>query len=307
LKSISIESEERISELTAYVTVLADEARARVRVLEEALYSGEDVGPLAGVPVAIKDLYGAKKGVRETFGSKPLANFRAEENATFVERIEDAGGIVLEKTDISEFGHKRTTGNKIFSPTSMHFETGRNAGGSSGGVAAAVAVGLAPLGQGSDGGGSVRISASFCGVYGFNCSHRRPPSRERPDAFACIAPYTRYGPLARTVTDAALMLDVITGPHPNDPLVLPDDGAAYSGAAEKPIDDFSIVYGPMSDRFPVDKRVADVVDEVIDAFVSRGADVVGESSDILYSHHDLCGVWMTMHEQLLANINESFK
>jgi len=63
----------------------------------------------------------------------------------------------------------------------------------------------------------------------------------------------------------------------------------------------------MSDRFPVDKRVADVVDEVIDAFVSRGADVVGESSDILYSHHDLCGVWMTMHEQLLANINESFK
>jgi len=294
-------------DLTAYVTVLAESARERAREIEQAIDAGEDVGALAGVPVAIKDLYAFKKGVRNTFGCKPLADFRADRDATFVERLEDAGAIILGKTNTPEFGHKGTTDNKLFGPTSTPFDLERNAGGSSGGSAAAVAAGLAPLAQGGDGGGSIRIPASFCGLYGFKSSHRRVPNRERPDAFGGIAPYTHYGPLARTVADAALMLDVMAGPHPDDPFCLPDDGTAYSESIGAPIDDLAIAYSPTLDGFPVDERVRDIVEESIDAFVSTGADVVEESPDIPYSHRDLCETWLTMHEHLLAKTNEAFK
>mgnify|MGYP000011760290 CR=1 FL=1 len=294
-------------DLTAYVTVLGDEARERARDIERALADGDDVGPLAGVPVALKDLYAAKAGVKETCGCKPLADARSEQDATFVERIEDAGGIVLGKTNVPEFGHKGTTDNELFGPTSTPFDVNRNAGGSSGGSAAAVAAGLAPLAQGSDGGGSIRIPASFCGVYGFKASHRRVPNRERPDAFGGIAPYTHYGPLTRTVADAALMLDTIAGPHPADPFTLPDDGTNYMGALEEPIDNLSVAYSPRLDGFPVDERVLDVVDEAVGAFVNSGADVVEASPDVPYSHRELCETWMRMHERLLAKTNETVK
>lgn len=299
--------EEVNDDLTAYVTVLTDEARERAREIEQAISDGDDVGQLAGVPVALKDLYAAKAGVRETCGCKPLADFRPDRDATFVERIEDAGGIVLGKTNVPEFGHKGTTDNELFGSTSTPFDTSRNAGGSSGGSAAAVAAGLAPLAQGSDGGGSIRIPASFCGVYGFKASHRRVPNRERPDAFGGITPYTHYGPLTRTVADAALMLDTIAGPHPDDPFMLPDDGTNYMDTLEDPIDDLSVAYSPRFDGFPVDERVLDVVDEAVGAFVSCGADVVEESPEIPYSHHELCETWMRMHERLLAKTNEAVK
>lgn len=295
------------NDLTAYVTVLEESARKRARQIEEAIEAGEDVGPLAGVPVAIKDLYAFKEGARNTFGCKPLADLRADRDATFVERIEDAGAVVLGKTNTPEFGHKGTTDNEIFGPTSTPFDLDRNAGGSSGGSAAAVAAGLAPLAQGGDGGGSIRIPASFCGVYGFKSSHRRVPNRERPDAFGGVVPYTHYGPITRTVADAALLLDVMAGPHPDDPFVLPDDGTDYRASVGEPIDDLSIAYSPTFDGFPVDQRVADVVDESVGAFVDAGADVVEASPGIPYSHGDLCETWMRMHEHLLAKTNEAFK
>ena len=296
----------RNDELTAYVTVLGDRARERARKIGASIDDGSDPGPLAGVPVAVKDLYGFVAGVRNTFGSVPLADTVADEDATLVGRIKDAGGIVLGKTNTPELGHKATTDNALFGPTSTPFAPRMNAGGSSGGSAAAVAADLAMLGHGSDGGGSIRIPAAFCGVYGYKASHRRVPNRERPDAFGGIAPYTHHGPLARSVGDAALLLDVITGPHPDDPLSLPDDGTDYRAAVDRPIDDLSVAYSPTFDVFPVASVVRDIVDDAVGAFVDAGADVVEASPDIPYTHGELSKAWTTLHKYLLAKTNESF-
>lgn len=144
--------EARNDEINAYVTVLGEEARERAREAERALTlgAGAALGTLYGVPVAIKDLFDYKAGVRNTFGSKPLADYVPDRNATYVERLEGAGAIVLGKTNTPEFGHKATTDNFLFGPTSTPFAPGKNAGGSSGGSAAAVADGLAAIAQGSD-------------------------------------------------------------------------------------------------------------------------------------------------------------
>src|SRR5207247_2516355 len=115
----------------------------------------------------------------------------------FLERLERAGAIVLGKTNTPEFGHKGITDNYLFGPTSTPFHIGKNAGGSSGGSAAAVAAGLAPIAQGSDGGGSIRIPAAWCGVFGFKPSFGRGPAVARPDAFLLAAPFAHAGPLPR--------------------------------------------------------------------------------------------------------------
>jgi Asp-tRNA(Asn)/Glu-tRNA(Gln) amidotransferase A subunit family amidase len=142
----------RNSELNAFVTVLHERARHAARRAEQALGSGADLGVLHGVPVAIKDL-DSVAGVRTTFGCKAFAGFVAQQTTAYVERLEQAGAIVVGKTNMPEFGHKATTDNHLFGLTSTPFKLGKNAGGSSGGSAAAVAAGLVPLGQGSDGAG----------------------------------------------------------------------------------------------------------------------------------------------------------
>src|SRR6266571_3871554 len=114
-----------------------------------------------------KELIDMKAGVPNTFGCKPFKDYVPAASATYVERLERAGAIVLGKTNTPEFGHKGITDNYLFGPTSTPFHIGKNAGGSSGGSAAAVAAGLAPIAQGSDGGGSIRIPAAWCGVFGF--------------------------------------------------------------------------------------------------------------------------------------------
>jgi Asp-tRNA(Asn)/Glu-tRNA(Gln) amidotransferase A subunit family amidase len=148
-------------------------------------------------------------------------------SAAAVARLIRAGAIALGKTNTPEFGHKGITDNLRFGPTSTPWKIGYNSGGSSGGSAAAVADGMAALGQGTDGGGSVRIPAAFSGVVGFKPSFGRIPSVTRPDAFLWGHPLVHIGPLARTVADAALMTAVMAGPHASDPLTLPDDGADY--------------------------------------------------------------------------------
>ena len=182
--------EERNRETNAYVTVIGDEARAAAREAERAVYSGRSLGPLHGVPVAIKDLSDYKAGVRSTYGSVPLASYVPDRTALTVGRLEAAGAVVLGKTNTSEFGIKGATDNLLFGPTSTPFAPGKNAGGSSGGSAAAVADGLAALAQGTDGGGSVRIPASFCGVYGIKATFGRVPVAARPDAFGWHTPFS---------------------------------------------------------------------------------------------------------------------
>src|SRR5205823_3707715 len=196
--------------VNAYVLVLHEDARRLAREAEKAVVSGARLGPLHGLPIAIKDLFDFKAGVPNTFGCKPFRDWTPAVSATYVSRLEAAGAIVLGKTNTPEFGHRGLTDNYLFGPTSTPFRPGKNAGGSSGGSAAAVADGLAPIAQGSDGGGSIRIPAAWCGVYGFKPSFGRVATVARPDAFLLAVPFAHAGPLARSVADAVLMLNAIT-------------------------------------------------------------------------------------------------
>lgn len=264
--------EERDEAVNAFVTVTAERAREAAETAERAVRDGDDLGPLHGVPVAIKDLEDVA-GVRTTFGSRLFSDNVASRTEPFAERLIDAGAVVVGKTNTPEFGLGCTTDNLVAGPTSTPFAPGRNAGGSSGGSAAALADGMVPLAQGSDTGGSVRTPASFCGVYGLKPSFGRVPRVSRPNAFEATTPFSHVGPLARTVADAALMLDVMAGPHPDDPLSLPDGTDDYLAATERPVDDLSAAYSPHLGIYPVESAVERVVADAADALADAGASV----------------------------------
>src|SRR5437667_326618 len=254
--------------VNAYVLVLHEEARRLAREAEKAVVSGATLGPLHGLPIAIKDLFDFKAGVPNTFGCKPFKDWAPTVSATYVARLEEAGAIVLGKTNTPEFGHRGITDNYLFGPTSTPFRIGKNAGGSSGGSAAAVAAGLAPLAQGSDGGGSIRIPAAWCGVYGFKASFGRVAAVARPDAFMLAVPFAHAGPIARSVADAALMLGVMSGPDDRDPYSLPAEGADYAAATRRPVAGMRVAWSPElgGSQSALDYRRDDVIrTEVLDA------------------------------------------
>jgi amidase/aspartyl-tRNA(Asn)/glutamyl-tRNA(Gln) amidotransferase subunit A len=298
---------QRDEKLNAFVTVLEEQAREQAREAEAAVGSGAELGPLHGVPIAVKDLFDFEAGVRNTLGSKPFAEFVPDESATYVERLEDAGAIVVGKTNTPEFGHKGTTDNRIQGPTSTPFDLDRNAGGSSGGSAAAVADGIVPIAQGSDGGGSIRIPASFCGVYGFKASYGRVAQAIRPDAFLSHTPTIHAGPITRSVEDAALMLDVMAGPHPRDPLSVPDENPDYRGAVRRGITDFDVAYSPDFDVFPVDERVQAVVDDAVGAFEAAGATVERVDLGLSHDQSELADLWVRQIGMLYHSAVEGFK
>jgi amidase/aspartyl-tRNA(Asn)/glutamyl-tRNA(Gln) amidotransferase subunit A len=297
----------RNEDTNAFVTVLEAEARERAEEAEAAVRRGEELGPLHGVPIAIKDLFDFKAGVRNTMGSVPFAEFVPEESATYVRRLEDAGAIVLGKTNTPEMGHKGTTDNRLFGPTSTPFDLDRNAGGSSGGSAAAVADGLVPIAQGSDGGGSVRIPAAWSGVYGFKATYGRVAQAIRPDAFLSHTPTIHAGPLTRTVEDAALMLDVMTGPDPRDPLSVPEEPHDFRGAVRRGVEGMRIAYSPDFDIFPVDERVRRVVDDAVTAFETAGATVEEVSLGLTHDQFELAELWIREIGMLYHSAVEGFK
>lgn len=294
-------------DINAFVTVFEEDAMENARHADAVLAEGRSLGPLHGVPVAVKDLFDFKAGERNTFGSVPFAAYVPERSSTYVERLESAGAIVVGKTNTPEFGHKGVTDNRLFGPTSTPFDTTRNAGGSSGGSAAAVADGLVPLAQGSDGGGSIRIPASFCGVYGFKATYGRVAQEIRPDAFLSHTPFIHSGPITRTVEDAALMLDVMAGPHPRDPLSVPDDGTDFTAAITRNIDDLDVAYSPDAGGFPIDGRVRDVVDDAVDVLAETGATIQQIDLEFPYSHVELSEMWLRQIGTLYQSMLEGFR
>src|SRR3954454_19519979 len=211
---------ERIEELqprlNAFCLLRADEARLEAREAERAK---EPLGPLHGIPISIKDLT-STKGIRTTFGSKAYADNVPEVDATFVTRLREAGAILLGKTNTPEFGNKGVTDSPLHGTTANPWSLDRTAGGSSGGAAAAVAAGLGPLAEGSDGAGSIRIPASLCGVVGFKPSFGRVPMHPSREYWSHR---THNGPLTRTVADTALMTAVMAGDDDRDPMSITSD------------------------------------------------------------------------------------
>ena len=204
-------------EVGAFITVTGDLARKQARVAESRLSAGAEDRPLLGVPTALKDL-AQTAGVRTTFGSASTSDFVPEVSDEVVLRIEAAGMISLGKTSTPEFGSPCYTEPEVAPASRTPWDLDRMAGGSSGGSAAAVAAGLVPAAHGSDGGGSIRIPASCCGLFGLK------PSRGRISAgpvYGDPVGLGTSGPLSRSVRDAAAMLDVMAGPAVGDPFWAP--------------------------------------------------------------------------------------
>jgi len=295
----------RNGELNAFAEVASDYARERATEIARVVAEGQPVGPLAGVPVAVKESAGLKQGLRQTMGSVPLRESVSETDSTVVTRLEAAGAIIVGTTNTPEFDHKGTTDNPLRGPTRNPFDHSRNAGGSSGGSAAAVADGLIPVAHGKDAGGSLRIPAAWSGAYAFKPTFRRVPNVTRPDGFADeLGVRSTHGPITRSVRDAALVVDAIEGYHPRDPASVPDDEGTYCDAVDRPITDFKIAYTPDYGTFPVESEVREVVDEAVEAFGRAGATVEPVEVHVEYSHAELTEAWLTLVSANLAAVNE---
>jgi len=213
--------------LNAFVALALDRAEQEASELERRLAAGEDPGPLAGLPLGVKDLENVA-GLPTTFGSRAFRENVAAFDDVHVARLRAAGAIVVGKTNTPEFGHLPYTTNDLFGATRNPWDPERTPGGSSGGSAAALASGMVPLVTASDGGGSIRIPACYTGLFGLKPTFGLVPIAPRtPLPWLDIS---CYGPLTRSVRDAALFLDVVAGPHPLDPTSIPRPVPSYVAA-----------------------------------------------------------------------------
>jgi amidase len=268
-----------------------DDARKAAKAAEAAIMRGDAVGPLHGVPIAMKDCFDFKPGWVTTFGGIPaLKNYVVNNYCMFVERMEKAGAIVVGKTNSPAFGFRGTCDNYLYGPSRNPFDLSKNTGGSSGGSAGAVAAGLLPLCEGTDGGGSIRIPSSWCGVFGYKASFGRVPLVSRPDAFDGTIPFIFEGPITRTVEDAALAMTALAGYDSRDPYAV-EGGVDFMAALRGSVAGKKIAYTRDYGIFPVDPRVVAVVDKAVAAFEEAGAHVEEVEIGIRRSQRELSDVW----------------
>jgi aspartyl-tRNA(Asn)/glutamyl-tRNA(Gln) amidotransferase subunit A len=254
----------------AFCTATPELALEQAEAVERIVMAGGDPGPLAGVPFGIKDLISAA-GIRMTGGAPAYENFIADEDDVAVERMKQAGAIVIGKTNVPEFGYSGVGHNPIFETTRNPWNLAMTPGGSSAGSAAAVVSGMCPIALGSDGGGSVRIPAAHSGIFGMKASMGRVPlypgcRDELYPGFSGWESLEHIGPLTRTVADAALMLSVISGPDERDRLSLPAADFDWKEALHGGIRGLRVAYSPDWGYAPVDPEVREVVGRAVKVF-----------------------------------------
>ena len=256
-------------QVNAIVTLLPEMAMEAARKADEKLARGEEVGPLHGLPVAHKDLV-QTKGIRTTFGSLVYENFVPDEDALLVERLREAGAILLGKTNTPEFGAGSQTFNKVFGVTKNPYDLTKTCGGSSGGAAVSVACRMLPFADGSDLGGSLRNPTNFCNVVGLRPSVGRVPSWPSESGWNSFAV---DGPIARTVEDTALMLSVLAGPDLRSPISLPENGAIFRNSLERNLKGIRIAWSSDLGGLPVDARVTETLEAQRAVFEDLGCTV----------------------------------
>ena len=255
--------------LNAFCLVAADQARTAAREAEIAVMKDEPLGLLHGVPISIKDVL-STRGLTTTGGSRLFADLVPDEDALSVARLRAAGAVVLGKTNTSEFGHKAVTECPLFGVTKNPWNPALTPGGSSGGGAAAVASGAGPLALGTDGGGSVRIPAAFCGAYGFKPSYGRVPHRGGVPGWAHVS---HVGPIARTVRDAALVLDAIAGGDDRDRRSLPSPAGSCLAACQDDVKGLHVAWTSDLGYARLDPRVVEICGDAAAEFESLGCHV----------------------------------
>lgn len=260
--------------LNAFVAVRREEALEEAAALQRQIVAGKRLGPFAGLPVGVKDLEDVA-GLPTTYGSRPFQDYRPARDSVQVARLRAAGAIVVGKTNTPEFGYTGLTKNLLFGVTRNPWNLDRTPGGSSGGSSAALASGMVPLVTASDGGGSIRIPACYVGAYGLKPTFGRVPVgpliAERP-----MLPWIDtvcYGPLTRTVRDAALFLDVVAGPDPSDPESLPPPDVSYVDTLERLPARLRIAVSPDLGYARVQRDVWREVEAAIDVFRRLGHEV----------------------------------
>ncbi len=295
--------------VNAYCLVTPEMAMGAAQEAEAAYHRGEPAGSLCGVPVSVKDLFDVQ-GLPTTKGSVLYRDRVAKGYEYSAKRLIDAGGVHLGKTNTPEFGFQPTTENKLFGATRNPWDTARTSGGSSGGSASAVAAGLGPIALGSDGGGSIRIPASFCGVFGIKPTYGRVP--RNPGGWATM---THRGPVTRTVSDAALLLDVIAGHEPEDPYSVPDYPGSFLDEVDRGVEGLRVAWSADLGYALVDPEVRDICEAAAKRFAYFGCIVEEASPKIANPQADLTfitiaastdAVWLSaLSEDELAQTGET--
>jgi len=286
--------------INAFVALRADGALAEARALAEHITAGKDPGPLAGIPIGVKDMEDTG-GMVTSFGSIPFKDNWVAHDSIQVARLKAAGAIVIGKTNTPEFGFTGFTKNRLFGVTRNPWNCERTPGGSSGGSAAAVAGGMVPLATGSDAGGSIRIPASYCGCFGLKPSYGRIPLGPLPALH--LSRTWHLGPISRTVADAARYLDCVAGYHPADPDSLPQPNRSYVDCLAKLPAGLKIGFSPDLGYARVQKDVAAVVDQARKAFEDLGHTVdIWQGKiprvDDAWSKLMNCELYAIVHDQL---------
>jgi Asp-tRNA(Asn)/Glu-tRNA(Gln) amidotransferase A subunit family amidase len=257
--------------LNAFVVLRAEQALAEARALGERIARGDDPGPLAGLPLAVKDEENVA-GLPTTLGSIPFKDNMATEDSPQVSRLRAAGAIVVGKTNLPEFGHTGYTTNRLFGTTRNPWNLERTPGGSSGGSSAAVAGGLVPLATAADGGGSIRIPACYTGSFGIKPSFGRVPKGR--GSMLEFSDMIVWGPITRTVRDAALYLDAVAGPHATDPDSLPHPGFSFAERLIPPPRGLRAAFSPtMGGLTILEPAVGREVEAAVSTFAEFGCTV----------------------------------
>ncbi len=294
LESTLTRIEELDPKLNAFTSLRDPEAvLAEARSIDARLARGDDPGPLAGIPLAVKDIEDAA-GLRTTFGSVLFDDAPpALADSIEVARLRAAGAIVIGKSNTPEFGCKGATDNALFGATHNPWNLSYSPGGSSGGSSAALAAGLVPLATGSDGGGSIRIPAALCGHSGFKASQGRVPMGGAPTTGLLAV----RGPMTLSLADTVLALDVVRGDHPADIFGLPDSREPWAPVFEQRRLPEKVLWCSTLGYAEVDAEVARVCQTAVDGLRTAGVEVIEVES--VFDEHPL-GHWWALWTTLLA-------
>ena len=286
--------------VNAFVASDLAAARTAAEAAERAVLRGEELGPLHGLPIGIKDL-SETKGLRTTFGSLLFENHVPATDEGVVARIRAAGAVILGKTNTPEFGAGANTRNRVYGATGNPFDPVLTSSGSSGGSAAAVATSMVPIASGSDMGGSLRTPAGFCGVVGVRTTPGLVPTERRLLGWS---PLSVDGPMARNVGDAALLLSAMAGSDPIDPLAGPVDAAALASLPEVDLSRLRVAFSEDLGFAPIDDDIRAVFNTRCGLF----ADLFGSASERDPALGDADRIFAVLRaEGFLGNLHEAYK
>ncbi|RJR18958.1 MAG: amidase [Desulfobacteraceae bacterium] len=287
--------------INAFSETCFDRAMDDARSLEAAIAAGKDPGPLAGVPLGVKDLEDAA-GLVTSYGCTAFRNNRVQSDSIQVARLKKAGAIVVGKTNVPEFGFTGFTKNRLFGITRNPWNPERTSGGSSGGSAAAVASGMIPMATGSDAGGSIRIPACYCGCFGIKPSFGRIP--HGPQATLFMTRTWTLGPVTRTVEDAALYMDCAAGYDPADPESLPSPSSSFLEALKRMPKNLKIGFNPTLGYARVQSDVMAPAEKALSVFREMGHRV--EISNMVFP--DAADAWSDlMALELYGQLKDRFE